>query len=326
MITPILWIIIPCYNEQEVLPLTAPIFLEKLNELIQIGKISSDSKILFVNDGSKDMTWNIISNLAQKDSHFIGISQSRNYGHQSALLAGLMEAKDKCDITISIDCDGQDDINTMNSMIDEYLNGCEIVYGVRSNRTTDTWFKRCSAENYYRLLNIMGANVVFNHADYRLASSKVLQAFSDFKEVNLFLRGMFPLVGFKSTSVYYERHERIAGNSHYTLGKMFALAFEGITSFSIKPLRMIIFLGVIVACLSFAGVFWSILMYFLGKTVSGWTSMTSLICFLGGVQLICLGVLGEYIGKMYLETKGRPRYIISEKTWDSSSDSKKTSD
>ena len=231
---PILYIVIPCYNEEEVLPITSGEFLAKINELADLGKISNESRVLFVNDGSRDRTWEIITELAQKDEHFIGISQSRNRGHQNAVLAGLMEAKDKADITISIDCDGQDDINAMNNMVDAYLDGCEIVYGVRSKRDTDSFFKRFTAQGFYKLLNAMGAEVVYNHADYRLVSSRVLQEFSDFKEVNLYLRGMFPLVGFKSTSVYYERHERVAGESHYPLGKMLGLAFDGITSLSIN--------------------------------------------------------------------------------------------
>lgn len=225
-----------------------------------------------------------------------------------------MEAKDECDITISIDCDGQDDINAMNLMVDEYLNGSEIVYGVRSKRDTDTFFKRFTAEGFYWLMNKMGAEVVFNHADYRLVSSRVLNEFSNYKEVNIFLRGMFPLVGFKSTSVYYERHERIAGESHYPLNKMLALAFDGITSLSIKPIRMITCLGSCIAILSFCGVVWSIIMALLGKTVAGWASMVCIVAFIGGIQLVCLGVLGEYIGKIYLEVKHRPRYIISERT------------
>ena len=233
----VLYMVIPCYNEEEVLPVTSGLFLEELQLLIEKEKISEESRILFVNDGSKDRTWEIIEELARENPHFIGICQSRNRGHQNAVLAGLMEAKDKCDITISIDCDGQDDINAMNEMVDEYLEGSEIVYGVRSKRDTDTFFKRATAEGFYKVLNIMGAEVVFNHADYRLVSSRVLNEFANFKEVNLFLRGMFPLVGFKSTSVYYERNERIAGESHYPLKKMLALAFDGITSLSIKCIR-----------------------------------------------------------------------------------------
>ena len=310
----ILYIIIPCYNEETVLPITSKMFLDKLTSLIQSNTISNSSRILFVNDGSKDKTWEIICNLAKQDEHFIGISQSRNRGHQNAVLAGLMEAKDKCDITISIDCDGQDDINAMDEMVEQYKQGCEIVYGVRSKRDTDTFFKRFTAEGFYKLLNWMGAEVVYNHADYRLVSSRVLKEFANFKEVNLFLRGMFPLVGFKSTSVYYERHERIAGESHYPLTKMLSLAFDGITSLSIKPIRIITALGTVIAGLSFLGVIWSIVMRFMGNVVAGWSSMTCIICLIGGVQLVCLGIFGEYIGKIYMEVKHRPRYIISERT------------
>ena len=313
---PVLYIVIPCYNEQEVLPITAPLFLKKITDLAAAGKISSDSRVLFVNDGSKDATWDIIRGLANADEHYLGICQSRNRGHQNAVLAGLMEAKDRCDITISLDCDGQDDINAMDGMVDAYRDGCDVVYGVRSKRDTDTFFKRFTAESFYKLLNAMGAEVVFNHADYRLMSARVLQEFAGFKEVNLFLRGMVPLVGFKSTSVTYERHERIAGESHYPLSKMLALAFDGITSLSVKPIRMITGFGVFVALISFLGVVWAVIQALLGHTVSGWASMTSIICFVSGVQLICLGVIGEYIGKIYMETKARPRYIISERTWE----------
>ena len=311
---PILYIVIPCYNEQEVLPITAPLFLQKISDLSAAGKISPDSRILFVNDGSKDKTWEIIHTLAAADEHYLGISQSRNRGHQNAVLAGLMEAKSRCDITISIDCDGQDDINAMDGMVDAYREGCDVVYGVRSKRDTDTFFKRFTAESFYKLLNAMGAEVVYNHADYRLMSSRALEEFAKFKEVNLFLRGMVPLVGFKSTCVTYERHERIAGESHYPLSKMLSLAFDGITSLSIKPIRFITGFGVFVALVSFIGVIWAIVEALLGATVSGWASMTSIICFVSGVQLICLGVIGEYIGKIYMETKHRPRYIISETT------------
>lgn len=314
MDNPILYIVIPCYNEQEVLPITAPLFLKKIMDLSGKGKISPNSRILFVNDGSKDDTWKIINELSEKDPRYLGICQSRNRGHQNAVLAGLMEAKDRCDITISIDCDGQDDINAMDSMVDAYLDGCDIVYGVRSKRDTDTFFKRFTAESFYKLLNAMGAEVVFNHADYRLMSSRVLQEFANFKEVNLFLRGMVPLVGFKSTTVTYERHERIAGESHYPLSKMLALAFDGITSLSVKPIRFITGFGLFVAFVSFIGVIWAIVQALVGHAVSGWASMTSIICFVSGVQLVCLGVIGEYVGKIYMETKHRPRYIISERT------------
>lgn len=313
---PRLFIVIPCYNEEQVLPITSSLFLNKLTELSDNGMIASNSRILFVDDGSKDSTWEIISELSQKDPHFIGIRQSKNRGHQNAVLAGLMEAKDQCDITISIDCDGQDDLNAMNQMVAEYHNGCQIVYGVRSSRKTDTFFKRATAQGFYKILKGMGVDSVYNHADYRLVSSRVLQEFANFKEVNLFLRGMFPMVGFKSTCVYYERHQRIAGESKYPFHKMLALALDGITSLSIRPLRIIMGLGCIIASLSFIGVIWSIIVAFTGASVPGWASMTCIICFIGGVQLICTGILGEYIGKIYLEVKGRPRYIISERTKD----------
>ncbi len=311
---PVLYIVVPCYNEEQVLPLTSGMFLKKLHALEEARKINYNSRVLFVDDGSKDSTWKIITELSKQDVHFCGIRQSRNRGHQNAVLAGLMEVKDRCDITISIDCDGQDDLNAMDAMVDEYLGGCEIVYGVRSKRDTDTFFKRFTAESFYKLLKGMGVDTVYNHADYRLVSSRVLQEFANFKEVNLFLRGMFPLVGFKSTSVYYKRRERLAGKSHYPLRKMMALAFEGITSLSVQPLHFITGLGCFIAFLSFIGVIWSVIVALCDKSVPGWASMTCIICLLGGVQMICLGVLGEYVGKIYMETKQRPRYIISERT------------
>ena len=312
---PILYIVIPCYNEQEVLPITAPMFLQKLADLTAAGKISPDSRVLFVNDGSKDRTWEIICDLAARDPHYAGICQSRNRGHQNAVLAGLMEAKSRCDITISIDCDGQDDINAMDAMVDAYRDGCDVVYGVRSKRETDTFFKRFTAESFYKILNAMGAEVVFNHADYRLMSARVLEEFARFREVNLFLRGMVPLVGFKSTCVTYERHERLAGESHYPLSKMLALAFDGITSLSNKPIRIITGAGIAVSLVGFIGVIWAIIEAAMGSVVAGWASTICIVCFVGGVQLVCLGVIGEYIGKIYMETKARPRYIISERTW-----------
>lgn len=314
MKTPRLYIVIPCYNEEAVLPITAPLFRDKLLSLSSQGKISPDSRVLFVNDGSKDSTWNLICKLSKEDEHYEGICLSRNRGHQNALLAGLMEAKDKCDITISIDCDGQDDINAMDEMVDEYLSGAEIVYGVRSKRETDTFFKRFTAESFYKLMKWMGADTVFNHADYRLVSSRALKEFANFKEVNIFLRGMFPLVGFKSTCVYYERHERIAGESHYPLKKMLALAFDGITSLSIRPIRIITGLGVFISLVAFALIVYALVSYFTGNVVSGWASSLIVTCFLGGIQLISLGVIGEYVGKIYMETKARPRFIISERT------------
>lgn len=313
---PKLCIVIPCYNEEEVLPITAPIFLDKINELIGLGLISEESKILFVNDGSKDKTWEIIGNLSNTDDKFIGISQSRNRGHQAAVLAGLMEAKDEFDITISIDCDGQDDINAMNEMVTKYLEGYEVVYGVRSKRDTDTFFKRFTAESFYKLLKWMGAEVVFNHADYRLISSKVLNEFAKYKEVNVFLRGLIPLVGFKSTTVEYKREERIAGESHYPLKKMLALAFDGITSLSVKPIRMITSVGMIISILSLIIICWAIITHLFGNSIAGWASIIAMISFFGGLQMICIGIIGEYIGKIYLETKARPRYIISERTYD----------
>ncbi len=311
---PVLYIVIPCYNEEAVLPMTAPLFLEKVQSLEAQGKISPLSRVLFVDDGSKDNTWAIIEGLARENRCFCGIRQSRNRGHQNAVLAGLMEVRDKCHITISIDCDGQDDIGAMDAMVDAYLEGCEIVYGVRSRRDTDTFFKRFTARSYYKLLRSMGVEAVYDHADYRLVSARVLKEFASFKEVNLFLRGMFPLVGFKSTSVPYERRERLAGKSHYPLRKMLSLAFEGITSLSVRPLHIITGIGLGIALLSFIGVIWSVIVALCGASVPGWASMTCIICFIGGVQLTCLGVIGEYIGKIYLEVKGRPRYIISQRT------------
>ena len=310
---PVLWIVIPCYNEEAVLPITAPLFLNKLDQLMQQRKISTNSRILFVNDGSKDRTWQLITELSQKDLRYTGICLSRNRGHQNAVLAGLMEAKDHCDITISIDCDGQDDINAMDAMVDAYLDGCQIVYGVRAARTTDTFFKRTTALGFYKVMNLLGVESVYNHADYRLVSSTVLQAFADFREVNLFLRGMFPLVGFKSSCVYYDRSERLAGESHYPFRKMLNLAIDGITSLSVKPLRIITGLGLFVALLSFCGVIWSVVQALLGHTVVGWASTTCIICFVGGIQLISTGIIGEYVGKIYMEVKARPRYIISQR-------------
>lgn len=313
---PVLYIVIPCYNEEAVLPITAPMFLEKIKSLSAAGKISESSRVMFVNDGSRDRTWEIIEELSKQDEHYIGISQSRNRGHQNAVLAGLMEAKDVCDITISIDCDGQDDINAMDEMVKAYLDGSEVVYGVRSSRETDTFFKRFTAQSFYKLLAAMGAEVIYNHADYRLISSRVLKEFANFKEVNLFLRGLVPLVGFRSTSVSYSRAERIAGESHYPLKKMLALAIDGITSLSVKPLKMITGFGVFVAFVSFIGVIWALITALCGKSVAGWASMTCIVCFVSGVQLISLGIIGEYVGKIYMETKQRPRYIISKRTWE----------
>lgn len=311
---PILYLVIPCYNEERVLPKTAPLFEREVRGLIASGKISSSSKIMFVNDGSSDDTWQIIQSLVQGDgSLFLGICLSRNRGHQNALLAGLMEVRHRCDACVSIDCDGQDDIAAIEDMVDAYLDGCDIVYGVRSSRDTDTFFKRTSAQVFYSLLTHMGVDTVYNHADYRLLSARVLDELAKYREVNLFLRGMIPLIGFKSTSVYYERHERMAGYSHYPLNKMVALAVDGITSLSIKPIRVITFLGLFVSIISFIGVIWAVIVSLMGRSVAGWSSMMSILCFIGGIQLLSLGVIGEYIGKIYMEAKHRPRFIVSER-------------
>jgi len=311
---PILYIVIPCYNEEEVLPLTAPQFREELRSLEAAGQIAPESRILFVYDGSRDRTWEIIQDLSRQDPAFQGLCLSRNRGHQNALLCGLMEARNHCDITISIDCDGQDDIRAMDQMVAEYHAGSEIVYGVRSSRETDTFFKRFTAQSFYRLLNRMGADTVYNHADYRLVSARVLKEFANFREVNIFLRGMFPLVGFRSTSVYYERHERLAGKSHYPLKKMLALAFDGITSLSVKPIRIITGLGLAISVISFLLILYALIAWISGRAVAGWASTLIAVALLGGIQLISLGVIGEYVGKIFLETKRRPRYIVSERT------------
>lgn len=310
-----LYIVIPCYNEEAVLPITAPLFKAQLDSMVEAGLVSSESRIMFVDDGSRDNTWQVISRLSSDDEIFRGLKLSRNRGHQNALLAGLMEARSLCDITISIDADGQDDIAAMTQMVEAYRNGAEVVYGVRSSRKTDSFFKRMTAEMFYKFLASMGAEVVFNHADYRLLSSRVLNEFASFKEVNLFLRGLIPLAGFNSTCVYYERHERMAGKSHYPLKKMLGLAVDGITSLSTKPLKIVMGLGLLVSLLSFIGVIWAVVSAVMGASIAGWASTICIICFIGGIQLICLGVVGEYVGKTYMEVKARPRYIISERTW-----------
>ncbi len=314
MKTVCLYMIIPCYNEEETLKITPHMFLDEMMRLIENDRISDTSRILFVDDGSNDDTWNQICRLSAENEHFIGIRQSRNRGHQNAILAGLMEAKEKCDITISIDCDGQDDVSVMEKMIDEYAGGSEVVYGVRSNRDSDSLFKKLTAECFYRFMRLLGAEIVFNHADYRLISAKVLNELEDYKEVNLFLRGIVPLIGFKSSNVMYERKKRVAGKSHYPLCKMLSFAMEGVTSLSIKPLRIIMSIGIIIAFISFVGAIWSVAAWMTGGTVKGWSSMIFIMCFLGGVQMICMGVIGEYVGKVYMEVKHRPRYIISDRT------------
>lgn len=311
----VLYIVVPCYNEEEVIKITSQQLLDKLNQLSKLNKISSESRILFVNDGSTDLTWSIIVKLARQDRHFIGISQSRNRGHQSSLLAGLMEVKDKADVVISIDCDGQDDLSAINEMIDRYHEGYDIVYGVRKSRASDTWFKRNTAQVFYKILNWLGAETVYNHADYRLTSSKVLKELADYNEVNIYLRGLFPLIGFHSTTVEYDRHERLAGKSHYPLGKMINLAVNGITNLSIKPIRIITTAGILVSIISFVVIIWVLIGLIKGTTVQGWASTLGILSFIDGLQLLSLGIIGEYIGKIYMEVKNRPRYIISDRTY-----------
>ena len=311
---PTLAIVIPCFNEEETLPLMLPRFLAKLDRLMHENRVAEDSFLMLVDDGSEDSTWDIISALARHNSHVRGIRQSRNRGHQNAVLAGLMEVKDRCDASISIDCDGQDDVDAMDEMISRYREGFDVVYGVRGNRRTDAWFKRTTARAFYRLLGWLGAEVVYDHADYRLLSAPVMKELSGFREVNIYLRGMVPLVGFKSCEVVYERSKRIAGRSRYSLMRMIGLALDGVTSLTIKPIRLVMALGVVISVASFFGIVWAVANVVMGWAVSGWASTISVICLLGGVQLICLGVIGEYVGKTYLETKARPRYIISERT------------
>lgn len=309
----VLYIVVPVYKDADVIKVTCPLFLNQLFKMRDEGLISDDSRILFVDDGSGDDSWDTIKMLVDKDPHVKGICLSRNRGHQNAVVAGLMEAKDHCDVTITIDDDGQDDIGAMREMLIEYGKGCEIVYGVRKKRDTDTFMKRFTAQTYYKILNLLGADVIYNHADYRLVSSRALQEFENFHEVNLFLRGLFPMVGFKSACVYYDRHERMAGEGHYTISKMFGLAFDGVTSLSVKPIKIITWFGFVVAVLSFILLIYSIIVHFVQSTPQGWASTACLICFLSGMQMISIGVIGEYIGKIYLETKQRPRYIISER-------------
>ena len=307
-----IYFVVPCYNEQEVLPETSKRLLQKLESLIENCKISQESRIVFVDDGSRDDTYSIISKLHQQDERFCGIKLSRNRGHQNALLAGLMTVKDKCDAAISLDADLQDDIDVIDAFIDKFLEGCDVVYGVRSSRKTDTGFKRTTALAFYKLMLFLGVEMVYNHADYRLMSSRALNALSDFKEVNLFLRGIVPLVGFKSATVSYERHERFAGESKYPLKKMLAFAIDGITSFSVKPIRMVFGLGVIIFLCSILVLIYSFIRWLCGHTVTGWTTTILSIWALGGIQLLSLGLVGEYIGKIYKEVKARPKFIIDE--------------
>lgn len=308
----ILYLVIPCYNEQEVLPETSRRLKEKMESLMDLNMISRDSKIMFVNDGSKDRTWEMIEELHDQDPLYQGVKLSRNRGHQNALLGGLMTAKEYADMVISLDADLQDDIDVIDQFVEKYYEGCDIVYGVRSARTTDTFFKRFTAEGFYKIINLMGGEVVFNHADYRLMSKRALNELANYKEVNLFLRGIVPMIGFKTDVVTYERHERLAGESKYPLKKMLALAVDGITSLSIKPIRFIVFLGFMIFMCSILMLIYSLVQHFLGNTSIGWTSLIVSIWAIGGLQLLAIGVIGEYIGKIYLETKERPRYIIEK--------------
>lgn len=312
MMVDILYIVVPCYNEEEVLLETAKRLKRKMLKLIRDKKINNDSKILFINDGSKDKTWKIIKYLNKKNDIYTGISLSRNEGHQNALYAGLMVAVNHADMIISMDADLQDDIEAIDKMIDKYYGGCDVVYGVRSSRKKDTLFKRWSAQFFYKFMNALGVEIVYNHADYRLTSKRVIRELRNFEEVNLFLRGIFPLIGFKSGIVYYERNERFAGQSKYSLKKMFSFALDGITSFSIKPLKFIYSLGFLILVISLVIMGYSLFQKLYGYTVDGWTFIIISIWFIGGLQMISIGIIGEYIGKIYFETKRRPLYIIAE--------------
>lgn len=312
MIPKTLYILAPCYNEAEVLPLTSKIFLDKLKSLIHDGKISEKSRVVFVDDGSKDGTWKIIESLHELDSRFVGVKLSRNRGHQNALIGGMSTVVNDCDMLVTIDADAQDDVNAIDKMVDNYYSGSEIVYGVRASRETDTFFKRTTAQGFYKFMSLMGVETIYNHADFRLMSSRAVKALLEFKEVNLFLRGIVPLVGFNSSTVTYDRAERLAGESKYPLKKMLAFAFDGITSFSIKPIRLITALGCVALILNIIFVLYALISYFSGNIVSGWASTVLSIWFFGSLQLIATGIVGEYIGKIYLETKERPRFFIEK--------------
>lgn len=308
----ILYIVVPCYNEEDVLSETTKQLKVKLEKLIKEKKISSMSRVMYVNDGSKDKTWDLIKKYHKKEKLFTGISLSRNCGHQNALLAGLITAKEYADVVISMDADLQDDINAIDEMLIKYYDGYDIVYGVRSTREKDSLFKKVTALSFYKFIKFLGADIVYNHADYRLTSKRVLNSFSDFQEVNLFLRGLFPLVGYKSDKVYYERKERFAGESKYPLKKMLNFAWDGITSFSVKPLRFICIMGFAIIFISICIMIYSLIRKLMGNTVDGWTFLSISIWFIGGLQMTSIGVIGEYVGKIYSETKRRPRYIISD--------------
>ena len=310
--SPTVYFVIPCYNEEEVLEETVKRLTEKLDSMRQQGLANEKSRMLLVNDGSKDRTWEIITRLHGENPYVEGVKLAHNRGHQNAVLCGLMTAMPLCDCAISLDADLQDDTDALDKFVAKYLEGCDVVYGVRNKRDTDTWFKRTTAEGYYKILHLLGVDVVFNHADYRLMSRRALEALSEYKEVNLFLRGIVPLIGYRSDYVYYDRHERFAGESKYPLKKMIALALDGITSFSVKPLKLISNFGILVSALSVFGLLYALISYFAGWAVSGWTAIVCSIWLLGGLQMLCLGVVGGYIGKIYSEVKARPRYRVEE--------------
>lgn len=307
---PIVYFVIPCYNEQEVLPETVRRLTEKLSQMQRDDLVSEESRMLLVDDGSKDKTWQLISEFNQSNPYVEGVKLAHNRGHQNALLCGLMTAKEKCDCAISLDADLQDDIEVLDEFVRKFRDGCDVVYGVRKKRETDTWFKRTTAEGYYKVLGLLGVDIVFNHADYRLMSKRALEGLAEYKEVNLFLRGIVPLIGYRSDYVYYDRHERLAGESKYPLKKMISFALEGITSFSVKPLKLISSLGILISILSVFGLLYALISYFAGVAVSGWTAIVCSIWLLGGLQMLCLGVVGTYIGKIYSEVKARPRYRV----------------
>ena len=309
---PTVYFVIPCYNEEQVLPETVKRLTKKLEELQATNRADKDSRIFLVDDGSKDKTWNLIEQFHQENPYVSGLKLAHNRGHQNALLAGLMTAKDCADCAISLDADLQDDIEVLDQFIDKFLQGCDIVYGVRRNRETDTVFKRCTAEGFYKFMKFLGVDLVFNHADYRLMSQRALEALSEYEEVNLFLRGIVPLIGYRNDYVYYDRQERFAGESKYPLKKMISFALDGITSFSVKPLRLISNLGILVSILSIFGLLYALVSYCTGNVVAGWTAIVSSIWFLGGLQMLCLGVVGGYVGKIYNEGKKRPRYRIEK--------------
>ena len=305
-----LMIVIPCYNEEQVLPETSKRIAVKMQTLIESGACGADSRVLFVDDGSKDRTWELIDALHKQNPLFEGLKLSRNRGHQNALLAGLMTARKHCDVSISMDADLQDDMDAIDRFLEAYENGCDVVYGVRNKRKSDTFFKRQTALLFYKLMKALGVDITYNHADYRLMSRRALEALASFKEVNLFLRGLAPLIGFQTGVVYYDRTARFAGESKYPFKKMLAFAVDGITSFSVKPLRLITTLGIIIVIVSVLMLIYVLISWILGTTVLGWTSILASIWMIGGIQLFCLGVIGEYIGKIYNESKHRPRFII----------------